>query len=99
MITNQQVFIGTDCGATMSKVGGVWADGTTVSTKLHQRATNSHLGPQAVVGSWVDAVTEYLAQNRLGWTDVSSVGLAIPGPYLRYGSELVGAATMPPVGA
>lgn len=85
MITNQQVFIGTDCGATMSKVGGVWADGTTVSTKLHQRATNSHLGPQAVVGSWVDAVTEYLAQNRLGWTDVSSVGLAIPGPYLRYG--------------
>jgi glucokinase len=85
MSTNQQVFIGTDCGATMSKVGGVWADGTTVSTRLHQRATNSPQGPQAVVASWVAAVTEYLAQNDLAWNDVSSVGLAIPGPYLRYG--------------
>jgi glucokinase len=85
MSTNQQVFIGTDCGATMSKVGGVWADGTTVSTKLHQRATNSQQGPQAVVASWVEAVTEYLAQNTLTWADVASAGLAIPGPYLRYG--------------
>jgi glucokinase len=85
MSTNQQVFIGTDCGATMSKVGGVWADGTTVSTKLHQRPTNAGQGPQAVVASWVDAVTEYLGQNELSWADVSSVGLAIPGPYLRYG--------------
>ena len=85
MSTNQQVFIGTDCGATMSKMGGVWADGTTVSTKLHQRATSSQQGPQAVVASWVEAVTEYLAQNTLTWADVASVGLAIPGPYLRYG--------------
>jgi glucokinase len=85
MRTNQQIFIGTDCGATMSKVGGVWADGTTVSTKLHQRATNAQQGPQAVVASWIDAATEYLAQNALTWDQVSSVGLAIPGPYLRYG--------------
>jgi glucokinase len=85
MSPNQQVFIGTDCGATMSKVGGVWADGTTVSTKLHQRPTNSQQGPQAVVAAWVDAITEYLAQNGLIWDQVSSVGLAIPGPYLRYG--------------
>jgi hypothetical protein len=34
------VYIGTDSGATMSKVGGVWADGTTVSTKLQQHPTN-----------------------------------------------------------
>ena len=85
MIANQQVFIGTDCGATMSKVGGVWADGNTVSTKLHQRPTNSQHGPQAVVVSWIDAVTEYLGENNLTWADVNSVGLAIPGPYLRYG--------------
>lgn len=85
MSTNQQIFIGTDCGATMSKVGGVWADGTTVSTKLHQRPTNSQQGPQAVVASWVAAITEYLARNGLTWDQVSSVGLAIPGPYLRYG--------------
>jgi glucokinase len=85
MSPNQQVFIGTDCGATMSKVGGVWADGTTVSTNLHQRPTNSQQGPHAVVAAWVDAITEYLAQNGLSWDQVSSVGLAIPGPYLRYG--------------
>ena len=83
--TNTQVFIGTDCGATMSKIGGVWADGTTVSTKLHQRATNSHLGPHAVVSSWIAAISEYLAENELDWDHVNSVGLAIPGPYLRYG--------------
>src|SRR3569623_2321816 len=83
--TNTQVFIGTDCGATMSKIGGVWADGTTVSTKLHQRATNSHLGPHAVVSSWIAAITEYLAENQLDWAHVNSVGLDIPGPYLRYG--------------
>jgi glucokinase len=85
MSANQQVFIGTDCGATMSKVGGVWADGTTVSTKLHQHPTNSQQGPQAVVASWIDATTAYLDQNGLTWADVNSVGLAIPGPYLRYG--------------
>src|SRR3569833_4474941 len=83
--TNTQVFIGTDCGATMSKIGGGWADGTTVSTKLHQRATNSHLGPHAVVSSWIAAISEYLTENQLDWDHVNSVGLAIHGPYLRYG--------------
>jgi glucokinase len=85
MSTNEQVFIGTDCGATMSKVGGVWGDGTTISTKLHQRPTSSQSGPQAVVGGWIEAITEYLTENGLTWNRVSSVGLAIPGPYLRYG--------------
>ena len=96
MSANQQVFIGTDCGATMSKVGGVWADGTTVSTKLHQHPTNSQQGPQAVVASWIDATTAYLSQNGLTWADVGSVGLAIPGPYLRYG-VLGHSANLPPV--
>jgi glucokinase len=91
----QQVFIGTDCGATMSKVGGVWADGTTVSTKLHQHPTGSDKGPQAVVGGWIEAVSQYLAGNGLGWAEVSGVGLAIPGPYLSYG-VLGHSANMPP---
>jgi glucokinase len=95
MTAKQQVFIGTDCGATMSKVGGVWGDGTTISTKLHQRPTNSQLGPPAVVASWIEAITEYLAQNDLTWDQVSSVGLAIPGPYQRYG-VLGRSANMPP---
>src|SRR5258708_3327725 len=41
------VYIGTDSGATMSKVGGVWADGRTISTRLSQRPTNFQQGPPA----------------------------------------------------
>ena len=84
-MSEKQVFIGTDCGATMSKVGGVWADGTTISTKLLQHPTSSQEGPQAVVTGWVAAVSGYLQENGLTWNQVSSVGLAIPGPYQRYG--------------
>ena len=85
MDESKQVFIGTDCGATMSKVGGIWADGTTISTKLLQRPTNAPKGREAVVAGWIEATSEYLAENHLSWAQVSSVGLAIPGPYLRYG--------------
>jgi glucokinase len=88
------VFIGTDCGATMSKVGGVWTDGTTVSTKLYQHPTSSDQGRHAVVGGWIEAVSQYLANNDLTWDQVSGVGLAIPGPYLRYG-VLAHSANMP----
>src|SRR5207244_7112282 len=91
----KQVFIGTDCGATMSKVGGVWADGTTVSTKLYQHRTNAQEGTDAVVDGWVDAVSAYLAENGLVWDQVASAGLAIPGPYQRYG-VLGHSANMPP---
>jgi predicted NBD/HSP70 family sugar kinase len=85
MTSPQNIFIGTDSGATTSKVGGVWADGTTISTKLLQRPTNSQNGTAAVVRGWVEAVGEFLAQNKLGWDQVFGVGLAIPGPFRRYG--------------
>jgi predicted NBD/HSP70 family sugar kinase len=85
MTTKQNIFIGTDSGATTSKVGGVWDDGTTISTKLLQRPTNSQNGTDAVVHGWVEAITEFLAQNQLSWDQVSGVGLAIPGPFRRYG--------------
>jgi glucokinase len=81
----EHVYIGTDGGATTSKVAGVRADGSPVSTKLLQAPTPSSTGPQAVVASWVEAITQYLAQNQLQWDDVQGVGLAIPGPYERYG--------------
>ncbi len=86
MDESKQVYIGTDCGATMSKVGGVWADGTTVSTKLHQRPTNSQAGQDAVVAGWIagDRPSTWGRTSSAG-TQVSSVGLAIPGPYQRYG--------------
>jgi glucokinase len=85
MSAERPVYIGTDSGATTSKVGGVRDDGTTVSTGLLQRPTNSREGPAAVVRSWVEAVTEYLGQNALTWDGVRGVGLAIPGPFRRYG--------------
>jgi len=94
-MNSKQVYIGTDSGATTSKVGAVWSDGTTVSTKLLQRPTNSQLGTEAVVRSWVEAISEYLEQNQLSWDQVAGVGLAIPGPYLRYG-VLDRTANLPP---
>jgi glucokinase len=79
------VYIGTDGGATTSKVAGVWGDGTAVSTKLLQRPTNARQGPEAVVRGWVEGITEYLGHNGLRWDQVRGVGLAIPGPFRRYG--------------
>jgi glucokinase len=79
------VYLGTDGGATTSKVGAVRHDGTVVSTKLLQRPTNSALGPDAMVEGWIAGASEYLQQNGLTWDDVEGVGLAIPGPYERYG--------------
>src|SRR5947209_6202920 len=85
MTTSRHVFVGTDGGATTSKFAAVWDDGSTVSTKLLQHPTNSATGPQAVVQGWVEAITLYLKQNNLNWEQVQGVGLAIPGPYQRYG--------------
>jgi glucokinase len=85
MTAQRQVFIGTDGGATTSKTGAVWADGTTVSTRLLQRPTGSADGPLAVVAGWVTGISQYLEQNGLDWESVGGVGLAIPGPYQRYG--------------
>jgi glucokinase len=85
MSAERHVYIGTDGGATTSKVGGVWHDGTVVSTRLLQRPTGSALGPQAVVAGWVASITEYLTEHGLDWDQVEGVGLAIPGPFQRYG--------------
>jgi glucokinase len=63
----------------------VWGDGTAVSTRLLQRPTGSAGGPLAVVQGWVEGLSDYLAENGLGWERVGAVGLAIPGPYQRYG--------------
>src|SRR4051812_4120194 len=81
----RHVFIGTDGGATTSKVGAVWDDGTVVSTKLLQRSTGSEGGPGATVSGWVASIEEYLRENALEWRQVSGVGLAIPGPFQKYG--------------
>ncbi|HEX5271646.1 MAG TPA: ROK family protein [Gemmataceae bacterium] len=95
MSTERVVYVGTDGGATTSKVGGVWGDGTPVSTRLLQRPTGSREGPAAVVRGWVEGIGEYLTQNGLAWEQVRGVGLAIPGPFQRYG-VLDRSANLPP---
>jgi predicted NBD/HSP70 family sugar kinase len=83
--TPRDVFLGTDSGATTSKTGGVWSDGTPISLKLRQSSTNSQLGTAAVIAGWVEGVAGFLADNQLAWSQVRGVGLALPGPYVRYG--------------
>jgi len=85
MSTTRGVFIGTDSGATTSKTGGVWEDGAIISTKLRQSSTNSAAGTAAVIQGWTDGVQGFLADNGLTWDQVRGVGLALPGPYDRYG--------------
>ena len=85
MISSKDVFIGSDSGATTSKTGGVWADGSMVSMKLLQSATNAQIGTAAVIKGWVQGVVGFLGENKLTWDQVRGVGLAIPGPYQRYG--------------
>jgi predicted NBD/HSP70 family sugar kinase len=50
-----------------------------------QRPTSSEKGREAVIHAWISGVGEFLAQNNLQWSQVAGVGLAIPGPYERYG--------------
>ncbi len=81
----RDIFLGTDSGATTSKTGGVFADGTPVSLKLRQSSTNSQLGTAAVIAGWVEGAEGFLKDNNLGWDRVAAAGLALPGPYRSYG--------------
>ena len=83
--TQPGIYIGTDSGATTSKTGGIWSDGSLISTKLRQSSTNSQAGTAAVIKGWVDGVVGFLADNQLTWAQVLGVGLAIPGPYASPG--------------
>jgi predicted NBD/HSP70 family sugar kinase len=82
---SKKVFIGTDSGATTTKLCAVWENGEPVSNKVLQRSTNSENGREGVITSWITGVSDFLAQNNLTWSQVAGVGLAIPGPYERYG--------------
>jgi len=79
------IFIGTDSGATTSKIAAVRENGEAITTRILQRPTNAQSGREAVISGWIAGINEFLAQNRLEWPQVQGVGLAIPGPYERYG--------------
>ncbi len=84
-MTTKKVFIGTDSGATTTKLCAVWENGEPVSNKVLQRSTGTENGRAAVMTSWIAGVNDFLTQNNLQWSQVAGVGLAIPGPYERYG--------------
>jgi glucokinase len=85
MLPSDAIFIGADGGATTSKIAGVQADGSAVSTTLLQRPTRSEQGPPAVIAGWIESISEYLDTNGLAWSQVRGVGVAIPGPRRSYG--------------
>lgn len=85
MSTLKKVFIGTDSGATTTKFSAVFENEEAVSTKVLQRSTSSEKGREAVIAAWIGGVGDFLAANNLQWSQVAGVGLAIPGPYERYG--------------
>src|SRR5215475_5517647 len=85
MSSTENLFIGTDSGATKTKFSAVREDGEAVSTKVLQRPTQADKGRDAVIGGWMGGIGEFLSQNGLNWSQVRGVGLAIPGPYERYG--------------
>lgn len=91
----KRVYIGTDCGATTSKIGAVWDNGKPVTTKLLQRSTNSQHGTKAVVDTWTSAVNDFLSENSITWSQVDGIGLALPGSFKSYGI-LDRCANLPP---
>ena len=80
-----KIFIGTDSGATTTKIAAVWENGEAVTTKLLQRPTNAAGGRKGVITGWITTVGDFLAQNNLQWSQVAGVGLAVPGPRSSYG--------------
>lgn len=85
MSSAPSVYLGTDSGATTSKTGAIFADGTPVSTRLRQSSTQSQLGTAAVIAGWIEGAEGFLKDNNLSWDQVAGVGLALPGPYQGYG--------------
>ena len=82
---SKKIFIGTDSGATTTKFSGIWENSEAISTRLLQLPTSSEKGRDAVISGWIAGIGEFLVQNNLQWSQVHGVGLAIPGPYERYG--------------
>ncbi|MDD5139136.1 MAG: ROK family protein [Verrucomicrobiales bacterium] len=82
---SKKIFIGTDSGATSSKTAAVWENGEAVTRELQQQPTPAQNGTDAVVRGWIAGIENFLVNNQLPWAQVQGVGLAMPGPYKRYG--------------
>jgi len=81
----RKIHIGTDSGATTTKIAGVTDSGTPVSQEVLQRPTESASGRKGTIAGWIGAIEAYMECNGFDWDELGGVGLAIPGPYLGYG--------------
>jgi predicted NBD/HSP70 family sugar kinase len=95
MSLTRNVFVGTDGGATTSKINAVWENEEAVSLQLLQRPTRVQGGTAGVIAGWIESVNIFLKENDLVWDQIKGVGLAIPGPYQRYG-VMDRSANLPP---
>lgn len=82
---SESIFIGTDSGATTTKIAAVRQDGEPVAYEVLQRPTESAGGRNAVIEGWIGAIDAFLGSHGFSWAQVAGTGLAIPGPYLGYG--------------
>ena len=80
-----KIYIGTDSGATTTKIAAVRSNGEPLGEEVVQRPTESGAGRTGVITGWIGAMDDYLTSHDLAWSDVGGVGLSIPGPYLGYG--------------
>jgi len=85
MSSQKSYYLGIDCGATTSKIGLIDREGTFLSKALRQSPTQSEDGAAAIIHNWVRLAQAHLEEHALTWDAVAGVGLAIPGPYLKYG--------------
>lgn len=81
----EKIFIGTDSGATTTKIAAVRGDGEPVAEEVLQRPTESAAGRAGVIDGWIRAIDAFLAAHDFSPEQIAGVGLAIPGPYLGYG--------------
>lgn len=79
------IYIGTDSGATTTKIAAVRSNGEPLAQEVLQRPTQSAAGRIGVIDGWIRAIDAFLAAHGFSWEKVAGVGLAIPGPYLGYG--------------
>lgn len=85
MSEKKAVYLGIDCGATTSKVAGMYQDESLVSDKLRQARTRATDGAAAMVEGWMQGLEGFIQEQSIAWEDVLGVGLAIPGPYRSHG--------------
>ena len=71
MAPKNHLFIGTDSGATTSKIGVVLDLGKPVSWKLLQHPTNWQQGAQAEVEGWIEATAKSGVQRKVRSIDSS----------------------------